>query len=128
MQKKLEAFAHLSGDYNPIHLDGKFAEDSYFGTQIIYGIYQVFHLMEKAFSNHKPSPAYFLTEIKATFSQPLGIDAFKHIKIKGSWKKESSSKVPKTSPNKQKSHKNEIIKQEASKREISMGSLAIAIG
>ncbi|EAK2091547.1 hypothetical protein FCT94_01500, partial [Campylobacter jejuni] len=41
-QKKLELFSKLSGDFNPLHLDQKFAKNSYYGDQVIYGIYQVF--------------------------------------------------------------------------------------
>lgn len=50
-QKILEDFATLSGDYNPIHLDFAFARQSYFGEQIIYGIYQVFYVLEEFFTS-----------------------------------------------------------------------------
>ncbi|EAI9304066.1 hypothetical protein R3128_001469, partial [Campylobacter coli] len=45
-QKNLELFSKLSGDFNPLHLDQEFAKNSYYGDQVIYGIYQVFLTLE----------------------------------------------------------------------------------
>lgn len=84
MQKKLEIFADLSGDYNPVHLDAKFAKDSYFGTQIIYGIYQVFCALEQALSTlPNLSHRLYLLEIQATFHSPISIHSALDMKIKG---------------------------------------------
>ena len=37
-------FADISGDYNPIHLDDEFAEDSMFGARIAHGILTASHI------------------------------------------------------------------------------------
>ncbi|XAK03064.1 MaoC/PaaZ C-terminal domain-containing protein [Campylobacter coli] len=41
-QKNLELFSKLSGDFNPLHLDQKFAKNSYYGDQVIYGFIKFF--------------------------------------------------------------------------------------
>ncbi|MED7896099.1 MaoC/PaaZ C-terminal domain-containing protein [Campylobacter coli] len=52
-QKNLELFSKLSGDFNPLHLDQEFAKNSYYGDQVIYGIYQVFLTLENFFKKIK---------------------------------------------------------------------------
>lgn len=86
MQERLEIFADLSGDYNPVHLDPQFAKNSYFGTQIIYGIYQVFYALEQTLSklSHLSTPLTLLN-IEATFHSPLSIHSALSMQIKGSF-------------------------------------------
>lgn len=85
MQKRLEIFADLSGDYNPVHLNPQFAKDSYFGTQIIYGIYQVFFALEQTLSKLPClSKPLNLLKIKAIFHSPISLDSALDMKIKGS--------------------------------------------
>jgi acyl dehydratase len=38
-QKQVEAFAEVSGDHNPIHLDEEFAAGTRFGKRIIHGMF-----------------------------------------------------------------------------------------
>lgn len=92
MQDKLELFAKLSGDYNPVHLDSGFARETYFGTQIIYGIFQVFHTLESALQTIQTNPKFqifqpplLLEQIKATFHAPISKDSAHKMKCKGSF-------------------------------------------
>lgn len=92
MQEKLELFAKLSGDYNPVHLDAEFARETYFGTQIVYGIFQVFCTLESALQTIQTNPKFqnfqaplFLAQIKATFHAPIRKDSAHKMKCKGSF-------------------------------------------
>ena len=78
-QPQLEAFATLSGDYNPVHLDSEFAKNSYFGAQIVYGIYQVFYALNHALKSCKQP--YTLESIQANFHAPLFINTPFSLKV-----------------------------------------------
>lgn len=67
--QQIFAFAKLSGDFNPIHIDKKYASTSIFGTRILYGIYQVFLALEDFLSQY-PQPIE-LTWISASFLSPI---------------------------------------------------------
>ncbi|TLD96497.1 hypothetical protein LS71_005360 [Helicobacter jaachi] len=84
----LAAFARLSGDYNPVHIDKTYA--SFFGTNIVYGIYQVFYILEQILQQlpgdstqnldsikmHNLTPArYSLTSLNAEFPNALFVNA-----------------------------------------------------
>ncbi|MBZ7936200.1 hypothetical protein H2279_06140 [Campylobacter sp. B0100352/1] len=77
-QNNLEIFAKLSGDFNPIHLDEEFGKNSYFGGQIVYGIYQVFLILEHFLKNNKITKTIKIQNLKANFINPL----FKNSKFK----------------------------------------------
>lgn len=36
---EIGAFAALSGDTNPLHVDGNYAEDGYFGERVVHGVF-----------------------------------------------------------------------------------------
>lgn len=77
-QAILEDFANLSRDYNPIHLDSNYAKKSFFGNQIIYGIYQVFLCLEYFFTTNKNTN---LLGLKAQFLKPIFKDTMFNITI-----------------------------------------------
>ncbi|MBZ7933988.1 hypothetical protein H2275_02150 [Campylobacter sp. W0065] len=77
-QSNLEIFSKLSGDFNPIHLNEEFGKNSYFGGQIVYGIYQVFLLLEHFLKNKKIKKVIKIQNLKASFINPL----FKNSKFK----------------------------------------------
>ena len=54
-QDNLCDFALLSGDYNPIHIDSIYAKHSFFGMQIVYGIYQVLFSLNHFFMHKQAS-------------------------------------------------------------------------
>lgn len=76
-QKQLLDFAHLSKDFNPVHLDEVFAKQSYFGEQILYGIYQVFYVLE---SHFKKYPMHHICSLKAIFVSPIGVKNYFSLK------------------------------------------------
>ncbi|HHZ76859.1 MAG TPA: acyl dehydratase, partial [Rhodospirillales bacterium] len=39
----VQAFADISGDHNPIHLDDEFAKDSIFGERVAHGMLTASH-------------------------------------------------------------------------------------
>ena len=40
----VQAFADISGDHNPIHLDDEFAKDSIFGERVAHGMLTASHI------------------------------------------------------------------------------------
>ena len=67
-QTKLELFGKLSGDFNPLHLDSTYAKQSFFGGQIIYGIYQVFLCLEDVLQRNTKVK---ISSLKAQFIKPI---------------------------------------------------------
>lgn len=67
-QTKLELFGKLSGDFNPLHLDSTYAKQSFFGGQIIYGIYQVFLCLEDVLQRDTKVK---ISSLKAQFIKPI---------------------------------------------------------
>jgi 3-hydroxybutyryl-CoA dehydratase len=40
-QSEIRAYAEASGDFNPLHIDPKFAATTHFGGTIVHGMYQL---------------------------------------------------------------------------------------
>ncbi len=77
-QDNLCDFALLSGDYNPIHIDSIYAKHSFFGMQIVYGIYQVLFSLNHFFMHKQASICNTNTlrilKIRGDFHHALHID------------------------------------------------------
>ena len=63
------AFARVSGDYNPLHIEPVVARRTLFGRPVVHGI----HMVLWALSQCLPGPAR-LTKLSASFNVPLGVD------------------------------------------------------
>lgn len=90
-QDILERFANLSKDYNPAHLDSAFAKDSYFGEQVIYGIYQVFFALEHHCA--KKNTKQILQSLSATFLKPIGITSHFSLKLLASTRESIKGRI-----------------------------------
>jgi hypothetical protein len=66
------AFAKLSGDYNPIHVDPVFARRSLFGKLVLHGVHSVLWALNQWFENHQTPMA--LKSIHAKFVKPIFLD------------------------------------------------------
>lgn len=66
-------FADLSGDFNLVHLDSKYARRSLWGEIAVHGIHQLLCALENYLSKIKSPIA--LSNLNVEFVKPLGLDA-----------------------------------------------------
>ena len=69
-QKQVEAFAEVSGDHNPIHLDEGFASKTRFGKRIIHGMFGasiISYVMGRKF----PGPGSVYLKQNLEFKRPM---------------------------------------------------------
>ncbi len=64
------AFAANSGDFNPLHVDSEFAQQSRYSRRIVHGAFQV-GLASALIGMHLPGRDVLLGSINARFSSPL---------------------------------------------------------
>jgi len=66
------AFAELSGDYNPLHMDPVAARRYLFGQPVVHGIHPVFWALN-SWLEEKPSAVMFRS-LKVSFPQPIVLE------------------------------------------------------
>jgi len=69
-QDDVEAFARLSGDVNPIHLDAEYAADSQFGRRLVHGML-VSGLFSTLFGTQVPGPGAIYMGQSLRFKAPV---------------------------------------------------------
>ncbi|MTI38251.1 MaoC family dehydratase [Fulvivirga lutimaris] len=69
----VRAFAELSGDTNPIHLDEDFAKNSIFKKRIVHGML-VSGLISAVIANDLPGPGSIYLQQNLNFCAPVYID------------------------------------------------------
>lgn len=79
-EEDILAFAELSGDYNPLHVDAEYAESSNYQGRIAHGAFQV-GLASGLLGMHLPGKKVLLGSINGRFPVPLYFPA--SIKITG---------------------------------------------
>lgn len=72
-------FARLSGDRNPLHLDGNFARRTQMGAPVVHGIHTLLWAMESVLR----STTLDVRNIRARFHQPLFLDEVAEVVIAG---------------------------------------------
>lgn len=70
---KIDTFAELSGDYNPIHMDEEFAKTTMFGKRIAHGALSA-SLISAILGNDLPGPGAVFVELNMRFRRPAFID------------------------------------------------------
>lgn len=85
-QEQVSAYAHASGDFNPIHLDAAFAKSTQFGSRIAHGMLIlafVSEMMSTEFPDSWPSSGTLKVRFRApvypgetvtTFGEIIGIE------------------------------------------------------
>jgi 3-hydroxybutyryl-CoA dehydratase len=71
--EKIETFAKLTGDYNPIHMDAEYATTTPFGKRIAHGALSA-SLISAILGNDLPGPGAIFTELNMRFRKPAFID------------------------------------------------------
>lgn len=69
----VQAYAEISGDYNPIHLDEKYAKKSVFRKCIAHGLFCLGEI-SKLIANELPGPGAILINEKLNYRSPVYID------------------------------------------------------
>jgi 3-hydroxybutyryl-CoA dehydratase len=71
--EKIDAFAELSGDFNPVHMDDKYAATTMFGRRIAHGALSA-SLISAVLGNDLPGPGAIFVELNMRFRKPAFID------------------------------------------------------
>lgn len=72
-KEDVESFAHISGDYNPIHLDELFSAKTRFGRCIVHGML-VSGLISAVLGMHLPGPGSIYLSQELRFLRPVYIE------------------------------------------------------
>jgi hypothetical protein len=65
------AFARLSGDFNPLHVEPMAARRSLFGRPVVHGIHTLLWAMDQWIASQVDTVG--ITSLKATFERPIGV-------------------------------------------------------
>ncbi len=71
--EKIDAFAELSGDFNPVHMDAEYAATTPFGRRIAHGALSA-SLISAILGNDLPGPGAIFVELNMRFRKPAFID------------------------------------------------------
>lgn len=71
--EKINAFAELSGDFNPVHVDAEYAATTMFGKRIAHGALSA-SLISAILGNDLPGPGAIFIELNMRFRKPAFID------------------------------------------------------
>ncbi len=70
--EKIDAFADIIGDHNPIHVDAEFAKTTQFGQRIAHGALSA-SLISAVLGNDLPGPGAVFVELNLRFRRPAFI-------------------------------------------------------
>lgn len=72
-QAQVDAFAEVTGDKNPLHLDAEFAQESVFGRRIIHGMLSS-TVFSKVFGMDFPGPGTIYMNQYLDFRRPMFVN------------------------------------------------------
>jgi len=70
----IQAFAEVSGDFNPLHMDDDFAKTTIFGQRIAHGALTASYI-SGILGNTLPGPGAIFTSLNMRFKRPVFIGA-----------------------------------------------------
>jgi len=73
-EQQSQEFAALSGDFNPLHVDKIYSRRLQFGQPVIHGIHHLLRIWDECYSYLPFSQNTQLTELFATFSNPISVN------------------------------------------------------
>lgn len=68
----IQAFAEVSGDFNPLHMDEEFAKNTVFGQRIAHGALTASYI-SGILGNNLPGPGAIFTHLSMRFRRPVFI-------------------------------------------------------
>lgn len=76
----VDAFAKISGDVNPVHLDENYAKKTIFGSRIVHGVF-VSSIFSTIFANTLPGPGCIYLKSENKFLKPVFLDQLVLFKV-----------------------------------------------
>jgi len=92
LEKDIQTFAKLSGDFNPIHLDKEYASKTFFKKQIAHGMY-VASFISTLLSKKLPGPGTIYLFQKIHFKKPAYINDVITTSVKVIEKKDKKERI-----------------------------------
>ncbi len=71
--ERIDAYAELIGDFNPVHVNAEYAATTMFGRRIAHGALSA-SLISAILGNDLPGPGAIFTELNMRFRKPAFID------------------------------------------------------
>ena len=69
-ESDFDAFAELSGDYNPLHMDERYATETPFGSRILHGMF-LGSMVSRLVGMHLPGKRALLLKESLEFKKPV---------------------------------------------------------
>lgn len=80
-QEDVRAFAELTGDDNPLHVDTEYARNTRFGKPIIHGVF-LLGIVSKVLGRDFPGPGSIAVAISARFLRPVPVGSEITVEVK----------------------------------------------
>ena len=91
-ESDIEAFAAVSGDHNPLHLDEEFAKTTLFGQRIAHGALTASYI-SAILGNDLPGPGAIFTHLSMRFRRPVYVGAKVTVRVEVAEKMEKGNRV-----------------------------------
>lgn len=88
----IQAFADVSGDHNPLHMDDEFAKTTIFGQRIAHGALTASYI-SGILGNNLPGPGAIFTNLSMRFRRPVFIGATVTVRAEVSEKQDKGNRV-----------------------------------
>lgn len=88
----IQAFAEVSGDRNPLHLDEDYARTTMFGQRIAHGALTASYI-SGILGNNLPGPGAIFTHLSMRFKRPVFIGATVTVRAEVAEKQERGNRV-----------------------------------
>ena len=86
------AFAEITGDYNPIHVDAEYAAQTSFGGRIVHGVF-LLSLFSKIIGHDFPGRGSIAVSISCRFLRPVPVNSMLRVEVKISEKKKKGRRI-----------------------------------
>lgn len=77
----VRAFADLSGDDNPLHVDADYAAGTRFGTRIVHGVF-LMAIVSKVLGRDFPGPGCVAVSMNVRFLRPVPVDSEIRVEVR----------------------------------------------
>lgn len=88
----IQAFAEVSGDFNPLHMDEDFAKNTVFGQRIAHGALTASYI-SGILGNNLPGPGAIFTHLSMRFRRPVFIGAHVTVRAEVTEKQDRGNRV-----------------------------------